>query len=120
MSPEQVGYRSFLSFAIPLARTASRAGRSRCDLRDPGRRVVQVRVHDGDLRRALERPRPGQALEEQAPERVDVDPAVEISPLELLGGGVVRRTEEHAGTRDPDRTRHLRDAEVGEIDMAEP
>jgi hypothetical protein len=77
-----------------------------------------VRVEDGDLAVALERKLPGEALIEDAAERVDVGPAVERAALDLLGGRVVEGSDEMPGAREPRaRCRVLRDAEVGQIDV---
>ena len=51
---------------------------------------------DGQLALALERPRAGEALEEDAAERVDVRAPVDLAARDLLGRDVVDRSDEAA------------------------
>ncbi len=81
-----------------------------------GRRLEQVRGDRGGIRSLLERPQSGQALVENAPERVDVRPGVDRLPFELLRRRVVDRPDEGAGLREPAlRTDLLGDPEVAEV-----
>ena len=63
------------------------------------RRIVQVREDHRQLALAVERRGAGEALEEQAAERVDVGPAVDLAALDLLGRDVVDRADEAAIAR---------------------
>ena len=80
------------------------------------RRIEQVRVHDRDVRLAVEGLLPGQALEEQAAERVDVGLWPDRLALDLLRRRVVERADEEAGPGQPSFARLLRDPEVGQVD----
>jgi hypothetical protein len=65
---------------------------------------------------AGERTLPGQALEEDAPEREDVAARVEIAPtFGLLGRHVARRADHDVGGGDRRRLADLRDAEVDHL-----
>ena len=66
-----------------------------------GRRFEQVRGDRGGVGSLFERPQSGQALVENAPERIDVRPGVDRLPLELLGRCVVDRPDEGPGLREP-------------------
>ena len=66
---------------------------------------------------ALVGPVPGEAVEEQAAERIDVRPWIELLPLELLRSGVVRRAEERACPGQRGGGHELGDPEVGEVDV---
>ena len=59
-------------------------------------RLVQVGEHDGQLAVASERRRAGEALVEQAAERVDVCAPVDLAALDLLGRHVSDRANEAA------------------------
>ena len=70
------------------------AGNARPHVARARGRLVHVRVHGRDLALALERRLPGEALEEHAPERVDVCPRVDRPALDLLGRDVRDRADE--------------------------
>src|ERR671931_115134 len=53
--------------------------------RQLGRRRVQGRVQDGDLRGPVKRRLAGEALIDDAGERVDVRASVDVLPFDLLG-----------------------------------
>ena len=96
-----------VDFGIELR--ARRAGR--------GRRVVHVR-EEPRRGRALERGRPGQRLEGQAAERVDVGASVGRLAEDLLGRRVVDRAHPLPGQRQPALRRGLaREPEVGEVGL---
>ena len=85
------------------------------ELRRRRSRVEQVRVHDRDVRLAVERLLSRQALEEQAAEGVDVGLGPDRLALDLLRSGVVERADEEAGPGQPSRSRSLGDPEVGQV-----
>src|SRR5207237_315974 len=89
--------RPSLLFSMSLSRSARGAWK----LGELGRRRVQVRVQDRDLRRTVERWSPGEALVEDAGERVDVGAAVHAAPLDLLRRAVLDRADEAPGSRRP-------------------
>ena len=91
-----------------------RRGQLRRGLRQLRRRRVQVRVQDGELRRAMEGRRPREALVQHARERVDVGAAVDGAALDLLRRRVLGRPDEAARPRRPVGPELLRDAEVRE------
>ena len=91
-------------------------GNARPHVARPRRRLVHVRVDGGDLGLALERRLPREALEEHAPERVDVGPAVDRAALDLLGRDVRDGADERPLTRQAaDRGEVLRQAEVAQV-----
>ena len=69
-------------------------GNTRPHVAGARRRLVHVRVDRRDLALALERSLAGEALEEQAAERVDVRPPVDRRALDLLGRDVRDRADE--------------------------
>ena len=80
------------------------------------RRLVQVGEDDRQLALALERPRAGEALEEDAAERVDVGAAVDRAALDLLGRDVVDRPDEAAvAGQAADRRDVPGEAEVADV-----
>ena len=103
----------------PSATTSSTSGgRSGRSSRHRRRRVLDVRPQHADLDIARVGSVPGQALEEQAPERVHVGALVDGIALDLLGRDVVDRPDELAGRREPAH-RHgpLRQPEVRDVHM---
>jgi hypothetical protein len=75
-----------------------------------------VRVHDGQLALALERARPGEALVEDAAERVDVGATVDRGTFDLLGRDVVDRAHEAAVSGQAAHGRHMPgEAEVAHV-----
>ena len=76
--------------------------------------LLEVRVDHGDVGATLERQRSGQRLEEQAAERIDVGPAVDLVAANLLGRDVVDRSHQlpvgRAAVRDA-----LREPEVRQV-----
>jgi hypothetical protein len=78
---------------------------------------VQVRVEDAQVGLSHVRRLPGQAVEEDTAERVDVDPAVERPALDLLGSAVVDGAEKEARLRELSRGRPLGEAEVAQVRM---
>ena len=80
------------------------------------RRLLEVREHDGDVGVADERDLAGEALEEQAPERVHVGAGVDRIASHLLGRDVGERAEQ--ALRDVRRLQVARrrgDAEIREV-----
>ena len=63
----------------------------------------------------LERQVPDDALVEQHPEREHVGVGTDLSPFDLLGGHVGRRTEDLTGGRHALGVEHLGDPEIGEL-----
>ncbi len=59
---------------------------------------------------------PGERLEEQAAERVDVGGRPDRLAADLLGRRIVERADEEAGAREASRAGALRDPEVREVD----
>ena len=78
---------------------------------------LEVREDDRQLRVAPKRRLPDEALVEHAAERVDVRPAVDVVPGDLLGREIVDRAEQVAVVRDLGVGDPLRDAEVGQVDV---
>ena len=77
-----------------------------------------MREDDRELRVALERRLPDEALVEHAAERVDVRPPVDLLARDLLGRDVVGRAHEVAVVADPGLLGDPpRDAEVGQVDV---
>ncbi len=116
-SSRPVENRSSGDFAMPRARAASTVRRERwIDGRRSGHLVVQMRPEHGRLVLSHVRNRAGEALEEHAGKRVDVRPAVDPRPADLLGGDVVDRPEQLAASRHTAlRIDLLRQAEVGQV-----
>ena len=82
--------------------------------RDGGRRLAQVSKDDGEVVVARVRSSPREAFEEDASERVDIGAAVDLAPLDLLGGDVAHRAGEPAvAAQAVDGGRMLCEAEVG-------
>ena len=75
------------------------AGQLRAAGRQPRRVLGQVRVDHRDVGVARERQLAGQAVVEQAAERVDVGARVDPAALDLLGRDVVDRADHVAGLR---------------------
>ena len=95
ISSAQLPKRSAGSFAVALAITSSSpSGRPGLRSRSRGGALVQVRVHDRELALAVERRRAGQALVEDAAERVHVGAPVDLLALDLLGRDVGDRPHE--------------------------
>ena len=77
---------------------------------------MHVRPEERDVGRARERRLPGQALVEDAAERVHVRALVERVARDLLGRDVLERAHDLARDRDSrERARALREAEVSEV-----
>ncbi len=77
-----------------------------------------MREHDRQLRVALKRWLPDEALVEHAAERVDVCPSVDLLTGDLLGCEIVDRAEQVAVVADSGLFGNpLRDAEVGQVDV---
>ena len=99
------------SFASALVMTSSSPGGAE-------RRLLEVGEEDGGLGRSRERRRAGQALVEEARERVLVGAAVDLLALDLLRSDVRRRAEREAGVEagrllgEPPR-----EPEVRQVDM---
>jgi hypothetical protein len=75
----------------------------------------------GDVGRTREGRLPGQALVENAAQRVDVRALVEGVARDLLGGDVLERADDLSRDRDPGkRARALRQAEVAEVAVLAP
>ena len=70
-----------------------RLGQHLLEPRQDGRRLLEVGVERGGVGAAPERRLAGQALVEQAAERVDVGAAVDLLAADLLGGDVVGGAE---------------------------
>ena len=86
------------------------------NLARPPRLLVHVRPEQGDVGRPRERRLPGQALVEDAGERVDVRARVDVVARDLLGRDVLERADDVTGSRDAaERAGPLREAEVGEV-----
>jgi hypothetical protein len=85
-----------------------------------GRRVVLVHHRDADHRVRHERRPPGQQLEEDDAERVDVAARVDPAAVELLGRHVGRRADDHPGSRERGRVHAggARDPEIEEVDRS--
>ena len=85
-------------------------------LRRRRRLLVHVRPEERDVGRPRERRLPGQALVEDAAERVDVRALVERVARDLLGGDVLERADDLAGGGDSrERARALGQPEVAEV-----
>jgi hypothetical protein len=85
-------------------------------LLQPRRRLVQVREHDRELAVSLVGPLAGQALEEDAAERVDIRATVDRPAPNLLGGDVVDRADEASVARQAaDRRDVPREPEVADV-----
>ena len=77
---------------------------------------MHMRVHDRDVGVLLERHLAGQALIEDAAERVDVGTAIDTSALYLLRRDVAKRADELASVRVAGGSGDiLREAEVREL-----
>ena len=77
-----------------------------------------MRPEHGQLGVAGERRLAGQALVEDAAERVHVGPAVDLAALDLLGRGIGGRAEREPASRRWSRVGEApRQAEVGQIDV---
>ena len=106
-----------------LGRLRERAGEhriERCELgprvRHRRRRVVEVREHGGELAGAPVRRPAGQALVEDAAERVEIRAAVELLATGLLGRDVVDRPGERRIARETvHRGGVRRQPEVGQV-----
>ena len=86
------------------------------NLARPPRLLVDVGPEKGDVGRPRERRLPGQALVEDAGERVDVRARVDVVAGDLLGSDVFERADDVTGSRDAaERARPLGEAEVGEV-----
>ena len=85
------------------------------------RRVLEVGEEDGRVVPALERLPAGQALVQQAPERVDVGAAVDLVATNQLRRDVVDRPHQLRVARGGTLVGEtLRQAEVGEVRVAAP
>ena len=118
-SSPHVGCRSSGSFAIARrARRRPQAGATAA-ARSPAAAAARGGRRRRRRRSPGERQRPGQRLEEQAAERVDVGAAVDVVADDLLRRDVVDRAHQlaigRAGVRDA-----LREAEVGQVDVLPP
>ena len=61
---------------------------------------------------------PGQHLEEDAGEPVDIPASAGLAPLDLFGGDVVDGAQHLSGGREPrERIHPLGEAEVGDVDV---
>src|SRR5206468_9504468 len=98
-----------------LEHSVQRRREVRSQARDRWRRIYEMRLQDEEVALANERRMPGQAMEEDAAERVDVGASVDRQALNLLGRGIVDRPEEGARLRDAMRARLLREPEVAEV-----
>ena len=104
------------SFSSAREITSSSAG-GRPGRRSLARRLVlQVRVDRRCLRVARERHLAGQALEQHAPQRVEIRAAIGLLGADALGGDVVDRSDELVGGREPTIGRGVfGQPEVGEV-----
>ena len=75
-----------------------------------------MRMHDRQLRIPVEGGILGEALVQNAAERVDVGSRVDGLSFDLLGCRIVGRADEEAGLRRPARQRVLDDPEIGDVD----
>ena len=82
------------------------------ELGHPRRRVAEMTEEDRDVRVLPIRAAPGEALEEHAAERVDVDRRRDLAALDLLGRRVVDAADEHPRLRLAAAAGELGDAEV--------
>ena len=93
-------------------------GQPSSPLADAQRRFLQVSVDHGGLRRPVERRRAGQALEQEAAERVEVRAGVGIARADDLGRHVPHGSREATRCRDGRVARQLpAQPEVGEVDL---
>ncbi len=74
-----------------------------------------MRVEHRYLRLAGERDLAGQAFEQQAPQRVDVGPAVNVLAADLLGRHVMDRSQRSSHRAAGRLDRQLAEAEVGQV-----
>ena len=83
-----------------------------------GRLRFQVREHDRDVRVAPERRLPDETLVEQAAERVDVRPPIDVLTGDLLGCDVLDRAQQPAVVGDSSLLGDpLRQTEVRQVDV---
>ena len=83
-----------------------------------GRLRFEVREHDRDVRVAPERRLPDETLVEQAAERVDVRPPIDVLTGDLLGCDVLDRAQQPAVVGDSSLLGDpLREAEVRQVDV---
>ena len=110
-------YRRPGSLASARVRTVSSSfGQVGARLARRGRLLVHVRPQERDVGRARERRLPGQALVEDAAERVDVGALVERVAGDLLGRDVLERADDLARDRDArERAGALGEPEVAEV-----
>ena len=89
------------------------------DLGEPGRRAVDVGVGQGVQVGVRERQPAGQHLEQDHPGRVQVGPAVDRVPAELVGGHVRRRPpgDDHPGPGQPRRRQAGPAGQVGQPEV---
>ena len=85
------------------------------EARDERRRLFQMREHDLEVALALERRNAGEALEEHAPECVDVGPGIDGAALDLFRRDVRDRSHEGLAGQARDRRRVAREAEIAEV-----
>ena len=113
--------RSSGAFASAFATTSARPGGTvGAELGHGRRRLIDVGHDHGDVLVLAERRPAGEALEQDAAERVDVGASVDLPALSLLRGRVADRADELARGRQPgDRARVLGEPEVGEVDVVE-
>ena len=77
---------------------------------------MYVCPEEGDVGRPREGGLPGQALVEDAAERIDVGPPVQGVARDLLGGDVLERADDVAGSGHAAQGgRPLGEAEIGEV-----
>ena len=86
--------------------------------RQVGRRLVDLRHRDGDLRLARERATAGEGLVGDDAERVDVGAGRRGVPARLLGREVLHGAHDLAGGRERHLVGDAGDAEVGDLDAA--
>ena len=86
----------------------------------PAGRVVDVRPELLEVVVAIEYHASGQHLEQDAGERVDVRPGVDVGAVRLLWGHVVDRSEGHAGPGQVLVVGSPGDAEVCEVGVVVP
>ena len=92
------------------------AGELGAGLARRGRLLVHVRPEESDVGCPRERRLAGQALVEDAAERVQVGARVDVVPGDLLGRDVLQRADDVARRGDPaQRAGALGQAEVGEV-----
>ena len=99
-----------------LEHRVERGGQLGPQVGNPGRRIVEMCKEDGQLALPVERARTGQALVEDAAERIDVSTAIDRAPLDLLGRHVIDRPDETALARQAAHRRNVaRKAEVADV-----